>query len=315
MGKTLVTGGAGFIGSHLVEELVKQGLSVVVMDDFSNGQKENLANVVDDIEVVKCDVSMPFESIIKKLDGYSFDGIFHLACHPRSFSLEKPFRDLDVNARGMLNILELAKTNENCKVVFTSNSGIYGEPKYLPIDEHHSDNPTTPYDANKLVSEHYCKIYHRIYGVPIAICRLATVYGERQRTTPIWKPVITEFITKLLNNRTPQVCWDGEQTRDFIYVADVVMGLLEAYNADTKDGVYILGTGEETSIGKIYKIISKRLDVEKEPLKGEKVKGDIRRMCYSSQKAKERFGFTPKYSLEEGIKSYVEDLKEIKKRS
>jgi len=301
--RIFVTGGAGFIGSHLVEELVKQNKEVMVVDDFSNGTMNNLREVEKDVEVWNRDIS---NDIVQYKKGIGeLDGIFHLACHPRSFSLEKPFRDLDVNARGMLNILELAKANNNCKVVFTSNSGIYGEPKYLPIDDLHSDNPTTPYDANKLVSEYYGKIYNQIYGVPIGLVRLATVYGERQRTTPIWKPVITEFITKLLNDEQPTINWDGKQTRDFIYVNDVVSGLLKAFKEDTKREVFILSTDVETSIREIYDKICAILGTDIEPLKAEKTPGDIRRMKYSYVKAKRWLKFEPAYDMQKGLETHI----------
>jgi len=302
--KILITGGAGFIGSHLAEKLIEEKAKVFVVDDFSNGRKENLEAVKNEVKIIKEDISISFKEMEKLLGKYRFDGIFHLACFPRSLSLKNPFRDLEVNVKGMLNILEIAKLNK-CKVVFTSNSGIYGNPQYLPIDEKHPDNPSTPYDANKLASEYYMKIYNRIFGVPIAICRLATVYGERQRTKPEWKPVIPEFATKILNNEQSTIYWDGKQTRDLIYVKDVVQGLMKAFLAETRDEVFILGTGVETSINDIYKIICKALGKWIEPKRVEKIAGDIKRMRYSSKKAEEWFKFKPDYNLEQGIKNYI----------
>ena len=283
--KILVTGGAGFIGSHLVEELLLKGAKVTIIDDFSNGRMENLKNFRNKVLVIKYDISSPFLKLRKKIKD-NFDGIFHLACFPRSMSLKDPFRDLEVNARGTLNVLEIARLNKNCKVVFTSNSGIYGDPKYLPIDEKHPDNPITPYDANKLVSEYYMKIYYRIFGVPIAICRLATVYGERQRINSGWRPLIPEFVTKISKGQRATIYWDGEQTRDLIYVKDVVQGLIKAFLANTKDEVFILGTGVETSINKIYRIICEEFGKWIEPKRREKMPGDLRRMKLSYKKAK-----------------------------
>lgn len=300
----LVTGGAGFIGSHLTEELVKKGARVVVLDDFSNGKMENLDEVKDKIVIIKKDISLPLIKLKAVLKDYKFDAIFHLACHPRSLSLADPLRDLEVNAKGMLNVLELAKLNKS-KVIFTSNSGIYGESKYLPIDEKHPDNPSTPYDANKLVAEYYAKIYYKAYGIPIALCRLATVFGERQRATPNWKPVISEFTEKILNGQQPTIYWDGKQTRDFIYVKDVVQGLIKAFLTDTKDEIFILSTGVETSINEVYEIICRLLGRWVKPKRTRKKYGDIRRMVYSFKKAKEWFGFEPRYNLEEGIKNYI----------
>lgn len=306
--KILITGGAGFIGSHLIKKLLEEGADVVVFDDFSNGRMENLDEAKVKILIIKNDISLAYSKIKESIGGHKFDGIFHLACYPRSLSLSNPFRDLEVNAKGMLNILELAKLNK-CKVVFTSNSGIYGDPKYLPIDEKHPNNPSTPYDANKLVAEYYAKIYNKIYGVPIAICRLATVYGERQRTKPEWKPVIPEFVTKILEDGSPTIYWDGNQTRDLIYVKDVVHGLIKAFSTDTRDEIFILGTGIETSINDIYKIICNSLDKWIEPKRTEKVAGDIRRMKYSYKKAEKTFGFKPKYSLKKGIGNYIKWFK------
>jgi len=305
----LITGGAGFIGGHLSEELLTAGAKVVIIDDFSNGNMANLGRVKDKVFILKHDISHPFSKLAKLVKAFKFDGIFHLACFPRSLSLQNPFRDLEVNVKGTLNVLELAKLTK-AKVVFTSNSGIYGDPEYLPIDEKHPDKPSTPYDANKLVSEYYMKIYCHIYGVPIAICRLATVYGERQRTKPEWKPVIPEFATKLLRDETPTIYWDGEQTRDLIYVKDVVQGLIKSFaSKNTGDDVFILGTGIETSINQIYSIVCEALDKQIKPNRSDKVDGDIRRMKLSFSKAEAVFCFKPEYGLEQGIRNYINWLR------
>ena len=305
----LITGGAGFVGSHLTEKLLRDRAAVVIVDDFSNGTMANLEKVKDKVTVLKHDISASFAQLKEALGDYRFDGIFHLACFPRSLSLKDPFRDLEVNAKGMLNVLELARLNK-AKVVFTSNSGIYGDPEYLPIDEKHPDKPSTPYDANKLVSEYYLKIYYHIYGIPIGICRLATVYGERQKTKPEWKPVIPEFATKVSRGESPTIYWDGEQTRDLIYVKDVVQGLAKAFASEsTADEVFILGTNVETSINRIYQIVCHALGKQIEPTRAGKVAGDIRRMKLSFEKAERTFGFKPEYSLEQGVRNYIDWLK------
>jgi UDP-glucose 4-epimerase len=265
---------------------------------------ENLEDVNEKIEIIRGDISVSFSEFEKLLKGYKFEKIFHLACHPRSLSLSNPYRDLEVNVKGTLNVLELAR-KDNCKVVFTSNSGIYGNPQYLPIDEKHPNNPTTPYDTNKLTAEYYMKIYHNIYKMPIAICRLATVYGERQRAKPDWKPVIAEFVQKVLRDETPAIQWDGKQTRDLIYVKDVVQGLTKASDSETKDEIFILGTNVETSINEIYNVICKILEKRIEPKREGKLEGDIRQMRYSYAKANDFFGFQPKYTIENGIGYYI----------
>ncbi|MFH0732519.1 MAG: GDP-mannose 4,6-dehydratase [Candidatus Omnitrophota bacterium] len=304
----LITGGAGFIGSHLAEELISQKNKVVIIDDFSNGRIENLENVKGQIDLIRADITNSLDSLKSLLVNYDFEKIFHLACHPRSLSLSNPFRDTQVNAVGTLNILEIAKIH-NCKIIFTSNSGIYGDPTYLPMDEKHRDNPTTPYDVNKLAAEYYLKVYHNIYSLPVAICRLATVYGERQRAKPDWKPVIAEFTQKLLSKEQPTIYWDGKQTRDLIYVKDVVQGLIKASQAHTEDEIFILGTDTETSINEIYEIVCKVLNVYIKPKSGPKAKGDIERMKLSYKKAKDCFDFQPKYSASQGIQNYVNWLR------
>jgi len=305
----LVTGGAGFIGSQLSEALLAEGAGVVIIDDFSHGSMANLEHIRDKVVVLEHDISQGFSALAEVVREFTFDGIFHLACYPRSLSLKNPFRDLEVNAKGTLNILELARLSRS-KMVFTSNSGIYGNPEYLPIDEKHPDKPSTPYDANKLVSEYYMKIYHHIYRIPIAICRLATVYGERQRTEPGWKPVIAEFATKVLQGEQPTIYWDGEQTRDLIYVKDVVQGLVKAFRSeDTEDEIFILGTGTEISINEIFRVVCMALGKRVEPKRAEKTAGDIRRMKLSSEKAGRTFGFRPEYSLEQGIRNYMNWLR------
>jgi UDP-glucose 4-epimerase len=302
----LVSGGAGFIGSHLVEKLVSQNEDVIVVDDFSNGYIENLSRVINKIKIIKFDISK--NDLLKSLKDKStgkIDLIFHLACFPRQKSLGNPVRDTEVNAISTLNLLELARLHDS-KIVFTSNSGIYGEPEYLPIDEKHPDKPTTPYDANKLVSEYYIKIYGAIYGIENAICRLATVYGERQRTTEEWKPVIAEFVNKILNDQRPIIWGDGNQTRDFVYVSDIVDGLIQAAKSkNTNNEVFILSSGKETKIIEIVKIINRILNKSIEPIFSEPKPGDIKRMWLSYDKANRYFGFKPKVSLEEGIKRYI----------
>lgn len=158
--RLIVTGGAGFVGSHLAERLSTQN-DVVVIDDFTNGSSRNLARVRRKVKLLRYDISKP--EVVRK--SGKTDGIFHLACHPRSFSFNKPARDVDVNVRATVNMLELARKCD-AKLVFTSNSGIYGEPQYLPIDEKHPIDCKTPYDVNKYASELQIKAFTRQYGLP-----------------------------------------------------------------------------------------------------------------------------------------------------
>lgn len=307
MSKILITGGAGFIGSHLCEKLLDKGHKITILDDLSTGSLKNLSNILDDVQFIKGSVTNIPEDVLSQ----KFDGIFNLAMHPRSFSLSDPITNLEVNAKGMINVLELAKKN-NSKVIFSSNSGIYGEPKYIPVDENHSVNPKTPYDANKLVSEYYCTIYHNIYGIDTVIFRFATVFGERQKVNLKlnWKPVIAEFCWKIINNQQPIIYGDGNQTRDFIYVNDVVDALVKCYESDIRYGLFNLGTSTETSINQLLQTINKLNNTNIIAKREAELPGDIRRCCYSYKKLSSAIGFEPKYSLEEGIKRYLLWLKE-----
>ena len=267
---------------------------MTVLDDLSNGKLRNLENVRSDISFVKHDVSEPFS-----ING--LDAIYHLACFPRSRSFQNPQRDVEVNVIGMVNVLEVAKKNST-RVVFSSNSGIYDTSR-IPIDEETCDNPKTPYDLDKLQAENYLKLYKKAYGVEHVIFRFATVYGPRQNVSPEWKPVIMEFVTKLSDGRAPTIYWDGEQTRDFIYVEDLVEALILALDCEEADGeTMILGTGEETSINQVYRTICSLLDTHIQPLRKPKQLGDIRQMCYNCQKARRILGWNPEVTLEEGIR-------------
>ncbi len=306
MKNILVTGGAGFIGSHLVDNLVTKGHKVAVVDDLSNGRIENLEEIFQNIIFLKHDVSKPFYNIDSSLP--SMDVIYHLACFPRSQSFANPKRDVEVNINGMVNVLELARRNR-AEVIFSSNSGIYDTSK-IPIDERAADRPKTPYDLNKLTAERYLKLYKEVYGVPHVIFRFATVYGPRQRVSPDWKPVVMEFINKLSRGLAPTIYWDGEQTRDFIYVGDLVEALVKAMSCEeTLEETMILGSGVETSINQLYEAVSNRLGVEISPKRESKVLGDIRRMRYDCGKAKRILNWEPGTTLKNGVDNILKDLK------
>lgn len=308
----LITGGAGFVGSHLAETLTKQGHRVVIVDDFSNGTMKNLKGFADKVTVIRGDISWNVAKLNRIFRPYRFNGIFHLACWPRSLSVENPQRDMEVNAEGTLHMLQIAEKH-GCKLVFTSNSGILGNPDYIPMDEKHPDKPYTPYDANKLVGEYYCKIYYRLHNVPVGIVRFAAVYGDRQRTKPGWKPLIAEFTNNVIHNKKSVIEWDGNQTRDFIYVKDAVQGVLKAFHGTTKDEYYLISTNSEVSVNMLYRVVNKLLRKNVGIIHKPKKPGDLRRMRLSYKKAFKTFGYMPKYNLEQGVQNYISwYLKEYK---
>ena len=301
--KLLVTGGAGFIGSHLAEKLAESN-QLTVVDDLSNGTLANLKLMRRKIKFVNHDLSK--ESVVRRIGRV--EGIFHLACHPRSFSFNKPTRDVDVNLRATMNVLELAMKSD-AKVMFTSNSGIYGDPEYLPMDEKHPINCKTPYDVNKYASELQMLAYHQQYNLATVACRLATVYGPRQRVNETlgWRPVVASFVEKLVKGKRPTVFGDGEQTRDLIYVKDVVRGLEKAFYSEKATGdAFNLGTGVETSINSLLSTVAGALGRRVEPEQGPPSVGELKRMCLSIAKARETFGFDLKYPLTAALEEYVD---------
>ena len=305
MNEYLITGGAGFVGSHLADRLVSEGHRITIVDNLSNGSTENLQTVIDQIEFINMNVNKVHEVLSKK----TFDGIFHLATAPRSSSLNDPFTDIETNCKGMIAVLEAARKTST-KVVFTSNSGIYGAVKkgHDSINETYQNNPTTPYDADKLVSEYYCKIYNTIYNTRSAIVRFATVYGPRQKVNESlnWKPLIATFIQRMKKGLPIHITGNGNQTRDLIYVKDAVDGVIKAmYSKENSAEVFILGTHKQTSVNEVFEKITKHIPYDKRPEYVDPLPGDIMTMKYSYVKAQSRLGFAPKYSLDDGIKEMI----------
>jgi UDP-glucose 4-epimerase len=302
----LVTGGAGFVGSHLVDRLVTSGHRVTVIDDLSNGTLENLAAVIDEVTFIQKDITSPPETWFAAAPPV-FDVIYNLACWPRSRSFTDPKRDVEVNVIGMIHAILLAQ-DTGARIVFSSNSGIY-DTSTIPIDESTGDNPKTPYDLDKLQAEEFLKLYGRTFDLDYVIFRFATVYGPRQRTSEEWKPVVMEFISKLRSGVAPQISWDGEQTRDFVYVKDLVHALMATLgNTRASRQTMILGSGSETSMNTLYSMVSQELGVKLEPRRGPMILGDIARMRYDCRKAEEILRWRPETSLRQGIAEIVVSL-------
>lgn len=297
--KYVVTGGAGFVGSYLVDRLANEGHEVIVIDDFSNGSLDNLKGI--DVEIRKQNI------VTSKIPDC--DGIFHLATVPRSFSFEDPRDDIEVNCKGMINVLESAKES-GAKVVFTSNSGIAGSMDlHTPIDENYPDRPTTPYDADKLVCEHYCKMYHDVYDVKCANVRFATIYGYRQVVNEKinWRPLVATFLKRMKNREKVYINGDGNQTRDLTYVRDAVQGVIKAMNSKVENAdVAILSTTTETSVNEVFDILKEKTGYTQAPIFTDALKGDLKSMKLSYKKASELYGYSPKYTPSQGIDEMVE---------
>jgi len=304
-----VTGGAGFIGSHLVDRLIDEGFEVVVLDDFSTGSLENLRLHVgkDNFHIVKGDVRNRVD--VKKAVE-DVDYIFHLAAIVSvELSIKNPVLVEEVNVGGTLNLLEESLSLDLKKFVYVSSCAVYGNPKYLPIDEEHPTKPLSPYGVSKLTAEHYCKVFYRIYGLKTVCLRLFNVYGPRQAVGP-YSGVIAKFVDRLKNGKPPIIYGDGKQTRDFIFVEDVVDACLRAMDSKKCVGEVVnIGSGIETSINELAQVISRLFGIEEvKPVYAESRVGEIRRSCADISKAKKLLEFKSKISLEEGLRRFIAEV-------
>jgi len=301
--RVLCTGGAGFVGSHLVDQLCDEGHSVTVLDDFSSGSRKNVNKAA---ELIVGDVSV--QKTWRSLKEHDF--IFGLACFPRSASLQNPYRDLQVNYLATLHALEYAKPRR-IPIVFASNTGIVSHPRKLPIDETYPDMPSTPYDLHKLSSENLLRIYTEQFNVPTLVLRFASIYGPRQSCHEEinWHPIIPHFLKLIKRREPPTIDGDGEQTRDFIYISDIVDGLISGMNALLNGTAplskVILGTNTETSINGLWKEMASITKSKLHPKHGPPRPADIRRMRYDSQLAQRELGWKAKISLKMGLRRTI----------
>jgi UDP-glucose 4-epimerase len=302
--KVLVTGGAGFVGSHLADALVAAGHEVTIIDDLSNGSLSNIAGIRDRVRFIQADITTAPETWFG-LEPPEFGVIYNLACWPRSRSFSNPRRDVEVNVIGMVHAIQLALSC-NARVVFSSNSGIY-DTSVMPISEATGDAPKTPYDLDKLTAEEFLRIYGAEFDLDYVVFRFATVYGPRQRTTAEWKPVVVEFVDKLRRGVAPSISWTGDQTRDFIFVKDLVAALMLALESrESKRETMILGTGVETSMNDLYGEVSRQLGVDILPARTPKVMGDIARMRYECGKAERLLGWRASTPLSAGVAAIID---------
>ena len=307
--RVLVTGGAGFIGSHLVDGLISEGFDVVVLDDFSSGRRENLSLHFGKPNFCLVEGDVKDKADVKKaLEGV--DVVFHLAAIVSvDFSVKNPLLVNEVNVGGTLNVLRESLKAGVKRFVYASSCAVYGEPVNLPINEEHPTKPMSPYAISKLAAEHYCRVFYEVYGLETVCLRFFNVYGSRQVVGP-YSGVIVNFIDRLKCGEEPIIYGDGEQTRDFVFVGDVVDACLRAMKCKSCVGDVInVGAGVEISINRLADVLTELFNLHDiEFVYAEPRAGDVKRSCADLSKAERLLGYKPKVSLREGLAMLLREL-------
>jgi len=300
--KVLVTGGAGFIGSHLVDEASEEGYDVVTIDNLNNGKLENLNK---DAKFYKVDI-VDIDNLSLVFEKEKPDYVIHLAAQiSLRESLKNPIYDAEQNILGSINILECCRKFNVKKVVYASSAAVYGFPKYLPVDEKHPINPFSPYGVSKHTVEHYLQYYHENFEIDYIILRYSNVYGERQ--DPLGEAgVIAIFIDKLKKGERPIIFGDGEQTRDFIYAKDVVEANLLALEKETENKVFNISTNTETSVNELFKKIKEIMNSNINPIYEKPIK-EVRNIRLDNSLAEKELNWKPKVELNEGLKKIAKE--------
>lgn len=298
--KTLITGGAGFIGSHLVDRLLADGHEVTVLDDFSTGHRENLAHVAGDIRLVEGDLRDP-AAVADAVGGC--EAVYHqaaLASVPRS--MKDPARVHAVNVDGTMNVLLAAREAGTRRVVFASSSSVYGDTEVLPKVETLPVSPRSPYAATKAAGEAYLVAFHAAFGLETVVLRYFNVYGPRQSARSQYAAVIPLFIDAMAAGRPPTIEGDGEQTRDFTYVEDLVDAVVRAASAPGAPGMIMnTGGGRRISILDLARAIAEATGFAGDPVHVDPRPGDVRDSLADTTRAREILGWTPRVPLEDGI--------------
>ena len=310
MANCLVTGGAGFIGSHLVRGLLAAGHAVRVLDNFSTGRRENLAGVADRIDLVEGDLCRPEQTLRACQD---VELIFHEAAVPSvPVSVENPVKTHEANITGTLNLLRSAVTQKCRRVIYAASSSAYGDSEVSPKHEGIPPCPLSPYAVQKLAGEHYCRAFCECYGLETLSLRYFNVFGPRQDPQSQYAAAIPAFVTAILANRPPTVYGDGEQTRDFTYIDNVVHGNLLAAGMPKAGGQVVnLACGDRISVNQVIAKINDLLGKNVEPIYTDPRPGDVRHSCADIRLARELLKFEPQVSFDDGMARAIEYYKSL----
>ena len=293
----LITGGAGFIGSHILQRFSKENCQITVLDNLHSGNKANIPESVNFIEMDICD-----ERIIDVFERNKFEAVVHLAAQTMvNASIDDPIYDSDNNIRGTINILEACRKTGVRRIIFSSTAAVYGDVSAVPVLEDFTTDPLSFYGLSKLTVEKYLKLYQKLYGLEYVILRYANVYGERQGDGGEGG-VISIFMKLLAQNKALTIHGDGKQSRDFVYAGEIANANWLALNTENINDIYNISTQTETSINELVEtletIAGKKFDINY----GSPRQGDILRSVLSNDKAREKIGYKVETSLAEGLR-------------
>jgi len=301
----VVTGGAGFIGSHIAETLANRGDEVVILDNLFSGKVENIQHLLDNPSVTFLNGSITDQPLLQNACKGA-DGIFHEAAItsvPRS--VKDPLASNEVNVNGTLNVLVAAQKCGVKKIVYASSSSVYGDTPTLPKREDMEPNPKSPYAITKLAGEYYLKVFHELYGMDTVSLRYFNVFGPRQDPHSEYSAVIPKFITKILHHESPVIYGDGSQTRDFTYVKDVAQANVRAMDRSAQ-GIFNVAYGSRISLIDLAHNIMERMG-EEWPLTFEPSRsGDIHDSLAAISAAQQAFGYAPQYTVKTGLQETIQ---------
>ncbi|MFQ6106373.1 MAG: SDR family oxidoreductase [Thermoplasmata archaeon] len=307
--KVLVTGGAGFIGSHVTERLCPSN-DVMVLDDLSTGSRDNLSALGGDVDFFEGDIR---DTEILEDALHSTDLVFHCAAQVSvERSVESPVETDQINVEGTVNLLDRCRKTDVERLIFVSSSSVYGSNPELPKKEEMQPRPESPYAVSKMMGEQYCRLFNELYGLPCVVLRCFNVYGPRQQASSPYASVIPRFISAILHEQKPTVFGDGEQTRDFVFVDDVTDALLRAAEVKNARGEIInIASGEPTSILDLLEVLGQIFGRDIDPVFEDHRPGDVRHSVADITKAKELLGFTPRIHLANGLQRTVDHLRAL----
>jgi nucleoside-diphosphate-sugar epimerase len=307
--RVLVTGGAGFIGSNLVDELLARGHAVKVLDNFSTGHRHNLSAVGDDVELVEGDLRS-YERVHHAVRGCEV--VFHQGALPSvPRSVQDPITTSEINVGGTLNVLLTARDQGVRRLVFASSSSIYGDAPGFPRTEGAAPMPMAPYPVSKLAAEQYCRVFHSVYGLETVALRYFNVFGRNQDPASQYSAVIPRFMAAMLEGRSPTIHGTGRQSRDFTHVDNVVAANLLAMDAQGgAGGVFNIGCGGSHSLNELVELLNRLIGAEIEPVHGPARPGDVARSWADISAARSVLDYAPAVDFEQGLRRTLATFEE-----